>query len=242
MTRDIGPVPPRFQALWADLANSSRDAHGCIDQDEFSEKLMDLADADYCHRFPSAQLTEFSHGPAVYLFDTSGSPQAERTVLAVAHPEPPASARDAAYQRGHPLPDKLAGRSVDRGHFVPYTAGGLFGPNLYVQDRALNRGWSSDGRDYRALERAAVAGAPTTLMFIRPLYADDSDIPEFLDLGVVAGPDLTVRRFRNRFDTVPSDGDGTLVVYLRGATDAKIGALGKKRPPYSSRMPSTRRS
>ena len=213
---------------WPDLADPTRDAHGCIDQDQFADRLMDLAATEYHHDAPSAQLVEFSHGPATYLFDSSGDPQAERTVLAIAYPEPPATDRDVAYQRGYPLPEKLAGRAVDRGHFVPYTAGGLFGPNLFVQDRALNRGWSSEGRAYRALEQAAVAGSPTTLMFVRPLYVDGSDIPGFLDLGVIAGPHLEMQRFRNRFDAVAGDGQNVLTIHLAGATDAQIGALGEE--------------
>jgi hypothetical protein len=117
---------------------------------------------------------------------------------------------------------------VDRGHFIPYTAGGLFGPNLFVQDRALNRGWSSDGRRYRELERAAVAGAPESLLFVVPLYADDSDVPEFLDLGLVAGPKLEVRRFRNRFDTPSLVDQDVLAIHLQGAMDSQIGALGEE--------------
>lgn len=77
--------------------------------------------------------------------------------------------RDAGYQRGYPLPGRLAGLPVDRGHFAPYTAGGLLGPNLFVQDRALDRGWSTGGRRHRALERTPVAGSPASLMFVSPL-------------------------------------------------------------------------
>ena len=54
------------------------------------------------------------------------------------------------------------------------SAGGDFGPNIYPQDRALNRGWSADGRRYRALEREAAA-LPGTLFFGRLIYGEDSD-------------------------------------------------------------------
>lgn len=218
----------RALAGYRALADAARDAGGTIDRDEFARRLLDFAAEEYRHGAPSARLVEFSHGPATYVFDDAGAPQAERTVLAVAHPEPPADAREVAYQRGYPLPDRFAGRAVDRGHFVPYTAGGLFGPNLFVQDRALNRGWSREGRAYRVLERAAVAGAPATAMFVRPLYVDDGDIPGFLDLGVIAGSRLDVQRFRNRFDAAAGDGQDALTIQFAGATDAQIGALGEE--------------
>lgn len=227
-TPDGVSVQPSLGGHWAALVDASRDALGRVDQDRFVGRLTDWIADDYRSNVPSSLLVEFSHGPAVYLFDTSNGPQAERTVLAVAHPEPPASARDVTYQRGFPLRDRLAGRSVDRGHFVPYTAGGLFGPNLFVQDRALNRGWSQDGREYRKLERAAVDGAPKSLFLVHPSYADDSDIPEFIDLGVVVGADFTMRRFRNRFDTIPMDARDLLPALLGGATDAQVGALGEE--------------
>lgn len=226
-TKGNGPDRSSSESAWAAVVDSSRDAHGRIDQGEFISNLADMVAREYQHTCPSAQLLDFTHGPAIYLFDGSGNPQADRTVLAVAHPEPPTAERDAGYQRGYPLPDNLGGRPVDRGHFVPYSSGGLFGPNLFVQDRALNRGWSSDGRDYRQLERAAVTDTATTL-FVRPLYTDDSDIPEFLDLGVVVGSDLKVQRFRNRFDTVDAQSKSALEIHLGGATDAQIGALGEQ--------------
>ncbi|WP_425003050.1 hypothetical protein [Mycolicibacterium sp. S3B2] len=156
----------------------------------------------------------------------AGTSHADRTLLAVGHPEPPCEARDAPYQRGYPLPDLYAGRAVDRGHFIPYSGGGHYGPNLFVQDRALNRGWSRDGRGYRFLERAAVAGAPHTLMFTRPRYIDDTDVPGFIDLGVVTGTDVAVHRFRNRFDDTESRRE--LSIVLPGATNAQIGALGEE--------------
>jgi hypothetical protein len=223
-------VPGRSadQTNWLAFADACRDARGHIDQTEFTGQLLDLASTDYTSDFPSTQLVEFEHGPATYVLDSGGGPQAERTVLAVARPEPPEQSRDGAYQHGYPLPDRLGGRPVDRGHFIPYTAGGLFGPNLFVQDRALNRGWSSDGRLYRELERSAVAAAPKSMLFVRPLYADDSDIPELLDLGVVAGPKLDVRRFRNRFDHLSPVDQDVLAIHLQAAMDSQIGALGEE--------------
>lgn len=210
---------------WGDLADTCRDARGWIDHDDFSELLAELAAGEYRQACPSAELVEFEHGSATYLFDCAGSPQAKRTVLAVAHPEPPAAERDANYQRGYPLAVRVAGRPLDRGHFIPHSGSGLFGPNLFPQDRALNRGWSVDGRRYRALEEAAVRGAPDSLFFARPLYSDESDFPEFIELGTVIGSRLEVQRFRNRFENLARE---DLDDHLAAAVSGQIGALGEE--------------
>jgi hypothetical protein len=52
--------------------------------------------------------------------------------------------RDVSYQRGFPMaPDDES--PVDRGHLIPHLSGGEFGPNIFRQDRRLNRGWSEQG-------------------------------------------------------------------------------------------------
>ncbi len=212
---------------WSDVARSCRDRSGRIDQQQFSAEMLQMSADDYRRSSPSAELVEHRHGPALYLFDAAGSERAERTVAVVARPERPAADRDVSYQRGYPLPDKIAGRSVDRGHLVAFSAGGLFGPNLIVQDRALNRGWSTEGKAYRSLERAAVA-APGSLMIVRCHYCDDTATPEFVELGVVDGSELRVQCFRNRYDTVDRDSPDLLSIYLAGAADTQIGALGEE--------------
>lgn len=189
--------------------------------------LSDLAGGQYFPTCPSVELIVFDHGPATYLFDTGSQARSERTVFVMARPEPPAEARDAVYQGGYPLPERIGNRPMDRGHFVPYSGGGLFGPNLFVQDRALNRGWSRQGRLYRATETRAVAAADAVL-FARPQYVDDSDIPAFVDLGVVDDQGCAVNRFRNRYDVEASHAEDQLAVLLNGAVSGQIGALGEE--------------
>lgn len=169
----------------------------------------------------------FDHGPATYLFDTGSQARSERTVLVVSRPEPPTGPRDAAYQAGYPLPERKGNRPVDRGHFVAYSGGGLFGPNMFVQDRALNRGWSRQGRVYRATETRAVAAADA-LLCARAQYADDSDMPAFVDLGVMDDRGCAVNRFRNRYDVAVSATEDQLAVLLNGAVNGQIGALGEE--------------
>jgi hypothetical protein len=66
---------------------------------------------------------------------------------------------------------------------VAHAARGTFGPNMFPQDRELNRGWSVEGRRYRALERE-IANTPGTFFFCCLLYADDTDCPAAVELGV----------------------------------------------------------
>lgn len=190
----------------------------------FEEDLLDLAASNYVARVPDAELVTFSHGTATYLFDASEA-RAARTVLVIGRPEHPSAPRDANYQRGYPMPELHAHRAVDRGHFIPYTSGGLYGPNLFVQDRALNRGWSESGRRYRALERLAIAEAPRSLLFALPHYIDHSNTPEFLNLGVMTASEFHVDTFRNRYDHPETL---SLQEHLTGATDGQFGALGEE--------------
>jgi hypothetical protein len=87
---------------------------------------------------------------------------------------------------------------VDRGHLIPHLSGGEFGPNIFRQDRALNRGWSEDGKRYRALERAA-AETPGALYFGHLLYSDHTDYPRRIEIAVlIPGATLHVEHFDNR--------------------------------------------
>jgi hypothetical protein len=63
----------------------------------------------------------------------------------------------------------------------------------------LNRGWSTEGRHYRALERE-IANTPGTFFFCCLRYGDDSDFPAAIELGVLRPDGLHVEQFQNRFD------------------------------------------
>lgn len=179
--------------------------------DQIWTSVSTIVQDQYAELCPKSEIVELDHGAGTYLFDKAGDSRAERTVLIASRPVPPAAARETAYQAGYPLPERVAGRSVDRGHFLAYSGGGLFGPNMFVQDRALNRGWSRQGRLYRALETRAVT-TPDAVLFVRPHYVDDSDIPALLDLGVIDGRGYEVYRFRNRYDLPLRDGEDELEV------------------------------
>lgn len=155
----------------------------------------------YCSRVPDSLLLEFEE-VATFLFDQAGAadaPQADRTIAARGFSRPGHRLRDVAYQRAYPSPAGRAARPLDKGHMVAHGAGGDFGPNIFPQDRELNRGWSAAGKRYRALERE-IAAIPGTFFFCCLLYGDDSDFPAAVELGLLRLGGLYVERFRNRFD------------------------------------------
>jgi hypothetical protein len=94
----------------------------------------------------------------VDLASSKGLPQEDRTIVAWTITPTDVHRRDSSYHRGFPMAPDL-GLPAERGHLIPHLSGGRFGPNIFRQDRALNRGWSEQGKRYRALERAA-AGLP----------------------------------------------------------------------------------
>jgi hypothetical protein len=155
----------------------------------------------YRSQVPDSLLLELDE-VATFLFDQAGAmgaPQADRTIAARGFSRPGRRARDVAYQRGYPSPAGRADRPLDKGHMVAHGAGGEFGPNIFPQDRELNRGWSAEGKRYRALERE-IAATPGMFFFCCLLYGDDSDFPAAVELGLLRAGGLYAERFRNRFD------------------------------------------
>jgi hypothetical protein len=163
--------------------------------------LVSAVAARYEARHPAGSaLHEFQQSGATYLFDLAspaGLPQEDRTVAAWALTPAAVAKRDTAYQRGFPLGPRVDGSTVDRGHVIPHLSGGEFGPNIFRQDRALNRGWSEQGKRYRALEREAAA-TPGSLYFAHLIYTDDSADPSQIETGVLRRAGLHVLRFDNR--------------------------------------------
>jgi hypothetical protein len=145
-------------------------------------------------------LHEFAQAGATYLFDLAssvGAPQEDRTVAAWSVTPPVVRVRDLSYQRGYPLGPGADGAAVDRGHLIPHLSGGEFGPNIFPQDRELNRGWSEQGKRFRALEREAAA-MPGRFYFGHLLYDDDTSHPASIEIGLLRGDELYIDRFDNR--------------------------------------------
>ena len=163
--------------------------------------LLDAVAERYEHQFSNCSLLQFVQSGATYLFDLAsavGAEQEDRTLAAWTITPATVGKRDVSYQRGFPLPPDPDGTLVDRGHLIPHLSGGEFGPNIFRQRRDLNRGWSSQGKRFRALEREA-ATTPGTFYFGHLLYEDGTAYPAEIETGLLRRETLHVDRFRNRF-------------------------------------------
>jgi hypothetical protein len=163
--------------------------------------LLDAVAERYQRQWSTCSLVQFEQSGATYLFDFAsavGAAQEDRTVAAWAATPPAVGTRDVSYQRGFPLPPDPDGTPVDRGHLISHLSGGEFGPNIFRQHRALNRGWSEQGKRFRALEREAGA-TPGIFYYGHLLYDDDTAYPTEIETGLLRDTNLHVERFRNRF-------------------------------------------
>ena len=118
-----------------------------------------------------------------------------RTICAYGTSKPPTRSRGTDDQRLRGMeptaPELNTGR--DKGHFIAHSIGGSIvaaETNAFSQRRDLNRGWSPEGKRFRMMEQFASAN-PGTQIFHRPIYIGETDIPEYLEVGIIR-PDLTV--------------------------------------------------
>jgi hypothetical protein len=82
------------------------------------------------------------------------------------------------------MPEELARSPRDKGHFIAHSIGGGLDMNVFLQDRALNRGFSEAGKLYRDMESYCRLN-PGTFCFSRPIYADTTSVPRWLEFGLV---------------------------------------------------------
>lgn len=95
------------------------------------------------------------------------------------------------------LSEELEGTQRDDGHFMARSIGGGLNVNLFSQDRRLNRGWSSQGKIYRRMEKYC-REQEGTFCFSRPIYCDGSNVPRWLEFGVLKNDEsLWVEVFDN---------------------------------------------
>ena len=157
-----------------------------------------------------------AQGTFDYIYDDYASLEAQglvppnptmeaRLVLAVGRSAPRLPKRDDARLRGWAGPTlrEAYGPGWDRGHFIAYAMGGVvdgFELNVFVQRRALNRGWKAHpkGPLYRRMEDYC-AHNRGTFCFSRPVYADESAKPASIDFGVLKSDgEFWVEQFDNR--------------------------------------------
>jgi hypothetical protein len=85
----------------------------------------------------------------------------------------------------------------DKGHYMAHCIGGGLDVNVFSQERRLNRGRSPQGRIYRQMETYCYEH-PGTFCFSRPVYADGSSVPRWLEFGLLKPDDtLWVETFDN---------------------------------------------
>jgi hypothetical protein len=156
---------------------------------------------DYLAGYLHAELSEINLDLAVFVFDHAF----ERVTLAYAISDEQLVSRDRNRMRGFPsatasVDAALGGDGfvADKGHFLGHASGGVLDINLFPHRRDLNRGNSPEGKRFRGMERY-VAERPGTFFYHRPLYVDDTWIPESLEYGVLADDERWwAETFRNR--------------------------------------------
>jgi hypothetical protein len=205
-------------------------------QEAILANLEDQWAASYRRTCPASELVTMNQGEVHFLFDATSEGASEhcpRTIAAFGKVSGLRTVRDVVYQAGFPMKAN-ANQTFDRGHMMPHSAGGQFGPNIYAQDRALNRGLSAQGRRYRALERKALS-TPSGVFFCHLRYSDPTDIPTWVDLGLVSRTTLEVDTFVNRIDLLVGDNfnplelsDMELTSILDVLTTGQFGDIGEE--------------
>lgn len=170
----------------------------------------------YCATFDGAELSEINMGFAVYIFDHNS--KRERVVLAYAVSVKPLMERDKkridAFLRGKKTEETFRESvqrvlndntfSADRGHFLGHASGGILDINLFPHRSELNEGHSEEGKLFRKME-CYVEEHPGTFFYHRPIYDDESWIPQLLQYGVLkGGTDWWEEQFSNKTPRQPT--------------------------------------
>ena len=165
--------------------------------------------------FRPTKISRIRSGSFEYLYDDLAtleatgevpvSPTAEARLVAVfgrSSPRQARRSRDDYRLRGFiGRTEAEFGSLWDKGHYIAHSIGGAvtgMEANVFIQRRALNRGWSEEGKAYRVMEQYCHQ-TPGVFCFSRPLYNDDTSKPTFVEFGVLRGVrDLWVEMFDNR--------------------------------------------
>ena len=162
-------------------------------KDELPYKWRELYIAQTPH---ATNIVRFHYNTFEYFFDLFSELQAsgsvscsstmeDRLVGVIGVSAPAAGPRNPGRLRGWiGATEKYIGKGRDKGHFMAHYIGGGLDVNVFSQDRALNRGWSAQGKTYRRME-AYCHEHPGTPCFSRPVYADVTSVPRWLEFGLV---------------------------------------------------------
>ena len=156
---------------------------------------------EYGKRYSASAILEVNLQIAIYLFDRT----LERVLVAYGASSPQLEERD--MNRMRRFPDVNVGvRAIlgtdafaaDRGHFLGHASGGELDINLFPQRKELNRGWSAEGKVFRSMERFA-AEHLGTFMYHRPIYDDETWIPDRLEFGLLTDDrEWWIEEFQNK--------------------------------------------
>ena len=198
-----------FTTVDKDNRTIVRPVHDTADPDDDTPgaELSIQHAADYRNRWGSDQVLDVFIGQNGfrYLFDSTPAGRsdfdrpANRVVAAWGYSKPDERVGDRRMLRGFPLPATRE-QALDRGHLIALASGGGESVNLVPQASGLNRGYTEQGKRWRALERYCAA-TPGVFIYVVLGYEDVSDIPAHFDFHIV---DLEggarSKRFTNRDD------------------------------------------
>jgi hypothetical protein len=190
------------------------EALGIADMPAFlREELPPRWIADYKEATPRAtNILRIELGTFVYLFDfvtelelegvlEPGTVCEDRLVAGHGFSTAGAGRRETGRVRGWVGPtEKYLGLARDKGHVFGRALGGRVDGleiNLFSQARALNRGWSAEGKLFRRMEQHCAAH-PGSFCYFRPRYNDHLACPAAVEFGVLM-PDrkLWAEEFQN---------------------------------------------
>jgi len=122
----------------------------------------------------------------------------DRVVAVFGRSRPSSRKRDASRMKGFLGPSsKVFANNYDKGHFIGHALGGGPDVNLFPQRKDINRGWSTRGRVFRAMERYCSKNSGT-FFFLRPIYCDRSWRPCLIEYGLLTkAGDFWVEKFEN---------------------------------------------
>jgi hypothetical protein len=179
-----------YDALLADALTSGSDVTEYLRREVPTMWLQSYVD----RASRRTNVVVFTHGSFDYLYDDYATLESRglvesdgvteaRLVGAIGLSCPARRPRDDSRLRGWVgATGNTFGSGWDKGHFIGHSIGGAVDgleANVFVQRRAVNRG------GYRRLERFCVRN-PGVLCFSRPIYADPSARPSFVEFGVFA--------------------------------------------------------
>lgn len=156
--------------------------------------------ADYKDATPRpTNILSIELGSFVYIFDfvseleldgilDAGTVREDRLVAGHGRSTGDPGGQEAGRMRGWVGPtEKYLGRGRDKGHVFGRALGGRVDGleiNLFSQARALNRGWSAEGKIFRRMEQYCAAHAGTFCYF-RPRYEDQLSCPTSVEFGLL---------------------------------------------------------